>query len=263
MDLGIAGRVAVVAAASRGLGRAVAEALAAEGVRLALGARGAEALERTAAEIRERSGAAVLAHPVDVGDPEAAAGFVRAAEAEFGQVDILVTNAGGPPPTRLANTTREEWKRALDENLLSCVHLVRAALPGMRERRWGRILAIASVSVKQPVPDIILSNTARAGIAGFMKSLANEAAPYGVLANVLCPGFTRTDRLTELAAHLAETRGTPEEAVYREWAKDIPLGRVGEPEEFGAAAAFLASERASYITGTTLQVDGGHIRSLY
>lgn len=263
MDLGIAGRVAVVAAASRGLGRAVAEALAAEGVRLALGARGAEALERTAAEIRERSGAAVLAHPVDVGDPEAAAGFVRAAEAEFGQVDILVTNAGGPPPTRLANTTPEEWKRALDENLLSCVHLVRAALPGMRERRWGRILAIASVSVKQPVPDIILSNTARAGIAGFMKSLANEAAPYGVLANVLCPGFTRTDRLTELAAHLAETRGTPEEAVYREWAKDIPLGRVGEPEEFGAAAAFLASERASYITGTTLQVDGGHIRSLY
>lgn len=263
MDLGIAGRVAVVAAASRGLGRAVAEALAAEGVRLALGARGAEALERTAAEIRDRSGAAVLAHPVDVGDPEAAAGFVRAAEAEFGQVDILVTNAGGPPPTRLANTTPEEWKRALDENLLSCVHLVRAALPGMRERRWGRILAIASVSVKQPVPDIILSNTARAGIAGFMKSLANEAAPYGVLANVLCPGFTRTDRLTELAAHLAETRGTPEEAVYREWAKDIPLGRVGEPEEFGAAAAFLASERASYITGTTLQVDGGHIRSLY
>jgi len=263
LDLGIAGRVAVVAAASRGLGRAVAEALAAEGVRLALGARGAEALERTAAEIRERSGAAVLAHPVDVGDPEAAAGFVRAAEAEFGQVDILVTNAGGPPPTRLANTTPEEWKRALDENLLSCVHLVRAALPGMRERRWGRILAIASVSVKQPVPDIILSNTARAGIAGFMKSLANEAAPYGVLANVLCPGFTRTDRLTELAAHLAETRGTPEEAVYREWAKDIPLGRVGEPEEFGAAAAFLASERASYITGTTLQVDGGHIRSLY
>lgn len=263
MDLGIAGRVAVVAAASRGLGRAVAEALAAEGVRLALGARGAEALERTAAEIRERSGAAVLAHPVDVGDPEAAAGFVRAAEAEFGQVDILVTNAGGPPPTRLANTTPEEWKRALDENLLSCVHLARAALPGMRERRWGRILAIASVSVKQPVPDIILSNTARAGIAGFMKSLANEAAPYGVLANVLCPGFTRTDRLTELAAHLAETRGTPEEAVYREWAKDIPLGRVGEPEEFGAAAAFLASERASYITGTTLQVDGGHIRSLY
>lgn len=262
MDLGIAGRVAVVAAASRGLGRAVAEALAAEGVRLALGARGAEALERTAAEIRERSGAAVLAHPVDVGDPEAAAGFVRAAEAEFGQVDILVTNAGGPPPTRLANTTPEEWKRALDENLLSCVHLARAALPGMRERRWGRILAIASVSVKQPVPDIILSNTARAGIAGFMKSLANEAAPYGVLANVLCPGFTRTDRLTELAAHLAETRGTPEEAVYREWAKDIPLGRVGEPEEFGAAAAFLASERASYITGTTLQVDGGHIRSL-
>lgn len=262
MDLGIAGRVAVVAAASRGLGRAVAEALAAEGVRLALGARGAEALERTAAGIRERSGAAVLAHPVDVGDPEAAAGFVRAAEAEFGQVDILVTNAGGPPPTRLANTTPEEWKQALDENLLSCVHLVRAALPGMRERRWGRILAIASVSVKQPVPDIILSNTARAGIAGFMKSLANEAAPYGVLANVLCPGFTRTDRLAELAAHLAETRGTPEEAVYAEWAEDIPLGRVGEPEEFGAAAAFLASERASYITGTTLQVDGGHIRSL-
>lgn len=262
MDLGIRGRVAVCAAASQGLGRAVAESLAAEGVRVALGARGREALEATAAAIRERHGVDVLAHPVDVGDPEAAKGFVRAAEARFGQVDILVTNAGGPPPTRLRNTTPDEWKAALDENLLSCVHLVRAALPGMIERRWGRILAIASVSVKQPVPDIILSNTARAGIAGFMKSLATEAAPHGVLANVLCPGYTRTARLEELAAHLSATRDVSEEEIYAQWSADIPLGRVGEPAEFGAVAAFLASERASYVTGTVLAVDGGHVRSL-
>ncbi len=262
MDLGIRGRVAVCAAASQGLGRAVAESLAAEGVRVALGARGREALEATAAGIRERHGVDVLAHPVDVGDPEAAKGFVRAAEARFGQVDILVTNAGGPPPTRLRNTTPDEWKAALDENLLSCVHLVRAALPGMIERRWGRILAIASVSVKQPVPDIILSNTARAGIAGFMKSLATEAAPHGVLANVLCPGYTRTARLEELAAHLSATRDVSEEEIYAQWSADIPLGRVGEPAEFGAVAAFLASERASYVTGTVLAVDGGHVRSL-
>ena len=262
MDLGIRGRVAVCAAASQGLGRAVAESLAAEGVRVALGSRGREALEATAAGIRERHGVDVLAHPVDVGDPEAAKGFVRAAEARFGQVDILVTNAGGPPPTRLRNTTPDEWKAALDENLLSCVHLVRAALPGMIERRWGRILAIASVSVKQPVPDIILSNTARAGIAGFMKSLATEAAPHGVLANVLCPGYTRTARLEELAAHLSATRDVSEEEIYAQWSADIPLGRVGEPAEFGAVAAFLASERASYVTGTVLAVDGGHVRSL-
>ncbi len=262
MDLGIAGRVAVVAAASRGLGRAVAEALGAEGVRLAIGARGEETLERTAAAIRKRHGVEVLAHRVDVGDPDATAGFVRAAEDRFGQVDILVTNAGGPPPTRLRDTTPEQWRSAIEENLLSCVHLVRAALPGMTRRRWGRILAIASVSVKQPVPDIILSNTARSGIAGFMKSVANEAAPHGVLANVLCPGYTRTDRLVELADQLAKARRVPAAAVYAEWAADIPLGRVGEPEEFGAAAAFLASERASYITGTVLAVDGGHIRSV-
>ena len=132
----------------------------------------------------------------------------------------------------------------------------------MTSRRWGRIIAIASVSVKQPVPDIILSNTARSGIAGFMKSLANEAAPHGVLANVLCPGYTRTARLVELADHIAATRGGSVDDVYAEWSADIPLGRVGEPEEFGAAAAFLASERASYITGTVLAVDGGHIKSV-
>lgn len=262
MDLGIRGRVAVVAAASQGLGRAVAEALAAEGVRVAVGSRGKEKLEATARAIRERYAVEVLAHPVDVGDPAAAEGFVRAAEGRFGRVDILVTNAGGPPPTRLENTTPEEWKAALDQNLLSCVHLVRAVLPGMIRRRWGRILAIASVSVKQPVPDIILSNTARAGIAGFMKSLANEAAPHGVLANVLCPGYTRTARLVELADHLAAKQGVSVDAVYADWSKEIPMGRVGEPEEFAAAAAFLASERASYITGTVLAVDGGHIRSV-
>lgn len=262
MDLGIAGRVAVVAAGSRGLGRAVAEGLAAEGARLAVGARGEEALERAAAQIREEHGAEVLAHPVDVADPEAAEGFVRAAEARFGRVDILVTNAGGPPPTGLDDAAPAEWRRALDENLLSCVHLVRAALPGMRERRWGRILAIASVSVKQPVPDLILSNTARAGIAGFIKSVADEAGPYGVLANVLCPGFTRTDRLVELAAHRAEAGQIPVGEVYADWARDIPLGRIGEPEEFAAAAVFLASERAGYITGTALSVDGGHTRSV-
>ncbi len=262
MDLGIRDRVAVVAAASQGLGRAVADALAAEGVRLAIGARGRDALEAAAAEIRKARGVEVLAVPLDVGDPEAAARFVRAAESRFGQVDILVTNAGGPPPTRLRDTTPQEWEDALGQNLLSCVHLVRAALPGMISRRWGRILAIASVSVKQPVPDIILSNTARAGIAGFMKSLANEAAPYGVLANVLCPGFTRTARLVELAEHLAAKDGVATDEIYARWSRDIPAGRVGEPEEFAAAAAFLASERASYITGTVLAVDGGHIRSV-
>ena len=262
MNLGISGRSAVIAAGSRGLGRAVAEALAAEGVRLTIGSRGREALERTAAEIRAAHGVEVLAHPVDVGDPQGVADFVHAAEDRFGAVDILVTNAGGPPPTRLKDTTPNDWRRALEQNLLSCVHLVRAALPGMIARRWGRILAIASVSVKQPVPDIILSNTARSGVAGFMKSVSNEAAPHGVLANVLCPGYTRTARLVELASRLAEKRGVPEREIYDAWAADIPLGRVGEPEEFGAAAAFLASERASYITGTVLTVDGGHVRSV-
>ncbi len=262
MDLGLTGRVAVVAAASRGLGRAVARALAAEGVHLALGARTRGPLEETAQAIRDEFGVETLAWPVDVGDPAAAEGFVRAAEARFGKVDILVTNTGGPPPMRLPATTAAIWKDALEQILLSTVHLVRAAVPGMRERGWGRIVAIASVSVKQPVPDIILSNTARSGVAGFIKSVADEAAPDGVLANVLCPGYTRTDRLVEIASHIAARRGIPEADVYGEWARDIPLGRVGEPEEFGAVAAFLASERASYVTGTVLQVDGGHVRSV-
>ncbi len=262
MDLSLTGRVAAVAASSRGLGRAVAEALAAEGVQLALGARNPGPLEETAAAISDRFGVETLAHPADVGKPEEALGFVRAAEARFGKVDILVTNTGGPPPMRLPATTPELWREALDQILLSTVHLVRAAAPGMRERRWGRILAIASVSVKQPVPDIILSNTARAGIAGFIKSVADEMAPFGVLANVLCPGYTRTARLVEIAEHIAKRRGVPEAEVYREWAAEIPLGRVGEPEEFGAVAAFLASERASYVTGTVLAVDGGHVRSV-
>ena len=168
-------------------------------------------------------------------------GFVQAAEKRFGQVDILVTNAGGPPPTRLKDTTSQQWRDALEANLLSCVNLVRAALPGVISRRWGRILAIASVSVKQPVPDIILSNTARSGIAGFMKSLANEAAPHGVLANVLCPGYTRTAGLVELVAGSAPAAGSGvrHRREPEGWRGD-PGWRGFRAEDFSEGQALLA-----------------------
>ena len=263
MDLGLKGKVALVAAASRGLGRAVAEELAAEGASLVLCARGAEALRATRDQIALQSGAPVVAVPADVSLAEDVARVVGAARERFGHIDILVTNAGGPPAGKFESLTREQWEAATRLTLHSAIELTRHVLPDMKERRWGRILNITSIAVKQPVENLILSNSLRAAVTGFARTLANEVAGDGITVNNILPGYTRTERVEELANMMAEKEGISPADFTAKWEREIPMKRLGEPREFAALAAFLVSERASYITGTSIQVDGGWIRSLF
>ncbi len=263
MNLGIAGRVALVAASSKGLGRAVAEELAAEGAHLLMCARGEAALADAAASADARGSGDVVGIPADLSDPADVAGLVDAAMARFGRVDILVNNAGGPPPGKFEDHDRAAWKAAVRLNLESAIDLTRAVLPGMKERGWGRILNITSVAAKEPEADLILSNSVRAAVTGFAKSLSNEVAMYGVTVNNVLPGFTRTARLEELAAVRAEAAGISTEDVEMLWNARIPANRLGDPREFAAVVAFLASERASYVTGVSIAVDGGRTRALH
>lgn len=261
MDLGLKGRTAFVAAASRGLGRAIAEELAAEGCAVACCARSG-GIADVAREIGERHGVRAEGIVADVSVPEQVDAAVAAALRALGRIDILVTNAGGPPPGPFEQHTREDWRRAVELNLDSVVNLARAVLPGMKERRWGRILNVTSIAVKQPVENLILSNAVRAAVTGFARSLANEVAPFNVTVNNLMPGYTRTERLETLAAANAKAKGITREEAFAQWDRQIPMGRVGEPREFAALAAFLASDRASYITAQSIAVDGGWIKSL-
>ena len=262
MDLGLRGKVALVAAASKGLGRAVAEELAAEGAKLAICSRDAEAIESVGNEIAQRTGAEVLARAADVSRTADVDAFVDAALSIFGRVDILLTNSGGPPPGRFETLDLAAWRKAAELTLFAPVEFARRLLPGMKERRWGRILNVTSITVKQPVDNLMLSNSLRAAVTGWARTLANEVGETGVTVNNLIPGYTRTDRVVELSQVIAKRDGiTTDEAVAR-WEREIPLGRLGEPREFAALAAFIASERASYITGQSIAVDGGWIKSL-
>ena len=263
MDLGIKDRVAVVAASSRGLGKAVAEALAAEGAKLALCARNEKTLAATAESIRRRWGTDVLDRALDVTEPEAVKKFVAATIERFGRVDIGVANAGGPPSKVFADTTLEDWRSAFDLNFMSTLYLVRELLPHMRKQKWGRIVAITSITVKQPTEGLILSNAIRAGVAGLMKSLANEYAADNILFNNVCPGFTATDRLNDVASTQAAAQGVPREEIVGRWTRNIPLGRLGRPDEFASVVAFLCSERAGYVTGTSTAIDGGAVKGIY
>jgi 3-oxoacyl-[acyl-carrier protein] reductase len=262
MDLGLGDKVALVAASSRGLGRAVAEELAREGAQLVLCARGEAALRETAEAIRASTGVRVEAVPADVSQPAGVAKVVSAAMGAFGRVDVLVTNGGGPPAGPFETHSLEAWHEAMRQNLDSVVELTRAVLPGMKERRWGRIINVTSIAVKQPVDNLILSNSVRAAVTGFARTLANEVAQYGITVNNVMPGYTRTQRVDELAARNATLKGTSAEAQLAVWESQIPAGRLGAPEEFAAMVAFLASERASYTTGASIPVDGGWIRAL-
>jgi 3-oxoacyl-[acyl-carrier protein] reductase len=262
MDFGLEGRVALVAASSKGLGRAVAEELAAEGASLVLCARGEAGLRATADAIAKGYDVPVLPVPADVGKFGEAERVVRAGLAKFGKIDILLTNSGGPPPGPFESLSRESWDSATALLLGSVVEFCRAVLPGMKDRRWGRILNVCSIAAKQPVDNLMLSNSVRAAVIGFARTLANEVASFGITVNNLLPGFTRTERMVELAEVTAKKEGiTPEQALAR-YAAAVPLGRMGEPREFAALAAFLAGERASYITGQSIAVDGGWIRAL-
>lgn len=263
MQFDLKGKRALVAAASRGLGRAVAEELAAEGCDLLICARGAEALEVARSELSDSYSVRVLARSVDLAKPEGAEAVTKMANDELGGVDILVTNVGGPPAGRFAEHSPEVWRNAFQQNLESVLNLTRGVLPGMQERGWGRILNITSIAVKQPVDQLILSNSMRAAVTGFARSLANEVASCGITVNNVMPGYTRTERLEELAESSAAARNCRPAEVFADWERQIPMGRLGSPSEFAALVAFLASARASYITGTSIPVDGGWVRALY
>ncbi len=255
--------MALVSGASRGLGKAVAATLAAEGARLSLASRDARVLEATAREIETDSGADVIFRPTDVTREREVTAWVEETRERFGRVDILVANAGGPPSTKFDTTEPSAFRDAIELNLLSTILLCRAVVPGMKERREGRIVAITSIAAKQPVDGLILSNTARSGVLGFMKTLSNELGPFGIGVNVVCPGYTRTDRLVELAARMSEREGISEEDVHRRWTSEVPMGRLGEPSELAAVVALLCSERAGYVTGTAIQVDGGAVKGVF
>lgn len=262
MDLGLQGRVAIVAAASKGLGRAVAEELAREGASVAICARTASEIEQAAAQIHKSTGHEVFHQAVDVTNPAAVSHFVAAVEEHFGRLDICVTNSGGPPSKPFVDTNSEDWRSAVELLLMSAVFFAREVLPRMEKNKWGRFITITSSAVKQPVDGLLLSNSIRAAVTGLARTLANEYAANGITVNNVCPGYTRTARLDGLAATISARTGTQPQTVFADWTRQIPAGRIGTPQEFTAVVAFLASERASYVNGVSIAVDGGMVRSL-
>lgn len=262
MDLGLRGKVAIVAAASKGLGFAAASELAREGAEVAICARTAADLERAASAIGQETGRAVFWQALDVTDVGRVQKFVDAVERRHGRLDICVTNTGGPPAKKFAELSLDEWRTAVDQMLMSAVYFAREVLPRMRKNRWGRFITITSISVKQPIDGLLLSNSIRAAVTGLARTLANEYGADGITVNNVCPGYTLTERLDELAAKLSQDAGVPREKIYERWGAQAPAGRLGRPEELAAVIAFLASERAGYVNGVSLAVDGGLARGL-
>jgi 3-oxoacyl-[acyl-carrier protein] reductase len=262
VDLGLKDRVAIVAASSQGIGLSTAQAFAAEGCRVAMCARNAQKLEAAAEKIRKQSSVDVFTQAFDVTDESAVHNFVDAVAQRFGSVDICVTNAGGPPAKGFLAAGTEEWRKALDANFLSTVYFAREVIPHMQRKRWGRIITLTSISTKQPVPDLVLSNASRAAVVGLVKSLANEFGKDGILVNNVGPGYTATDRLKELARARAAAQGKSEDEIFAAWANDAAVKRIAESREIADTIVWLASERASYITGQTILVDGGAYKGL-
>ena len=262
MNLGLQGKVAAVAAASKGLGKASALELAREGCAVAICAREESALHATAQEIAEATGARIVPVVADMTRAEDITRFIDTARTELGDPLILVTNAGGPPGGFFDQFDDAAWERAVNLTLMSTVRLIRAALPGMRQAGWGRIVNITSISVKQPIDELLLSNAIRPGVIGLAKTLAGQLAKEGITVNNVAPGYTLTDRQYELARVRAGREGRSIEEIIEASGQNIPAGRIGQPEELAAVVAFLASARASYVTGSTIAVDGGSTRGL-
>jgi 3-oxoacyl-[acyl-carrier protein] reductase len=263
LDLGLKGKAAIVGGSSQGLGRAIAEELAAEGADVVICSRDSANLEQALDKIEEATDARIVAVPADLSEPGDVEKVVDVGLATLGKIDILVTNTGGPPTGRFEDLTPADWDQAVRQLLNSAVNFARSVLPGMKSRGWGRIINVTSVAVKQPIDGLLLSNSVRAGLTGFARTLANEVASFGVTVNNVLPGYTRTDRLVELAEQSAAAgRVESAKAIFATWEEEIPAGRLGEPEELAALVAFLASERAAYITGASITVDGGWTKGL-
>ena len=262
METGLRGKTVLITGASQGMGRATAEAFAAEGARLAMCARNQKTLEAAQAEISSRHKIEVMVEAVDVTDADKLRRFVAAAAEHFGGIDVAVANAGGPPAKNFLSLTPDDWRKAVDVNFLSVVTLAREVIPHMQRKRWGRFITITSTSVRQPIPDLLLSNSVRPAVVGLIKSLAIEFGKDGLTFNNIAPGYTATERLSELSKVRALAAGTSEEQIRERWAQEIPLRRLGEPQEIADAIIWLASDRAAYVTGQTLVVDGGNYRGL-
>ncbi len=262
MDLGLNGKVAVVTASSRGLGKAVALKLAQEGANVVICARNKIILKEAEAEIKNVTQSQVLAIQTDVTRHSDVKELIRKTIDTFGKIDILVTNAGGPPAGTFLDFSIEDWKNAIELNLMSTIYLTHEVIPHMLKQQYGRIVMITSVSVKQPLDNLILSNVARAGVVALAKSLSNEFGDKNILVNVVAPGYTMTERLKALAEKIAQKEGITEQDVIARWEAQNALKRIGTPEEFANVVVFLVSDRASYITGTTLAIDGGFVKSL-
>lgn len=263
MDLGLNDKVALVTASSRGIGKATAERLAREGAKVVICSRNQESLNEAAKDILDTTGREVLPVKCDVTKAEDITAMFSTVEKYLDQVDILVCNSGGPPQGTFETLNERDFSWAIDLNLKSTINLCRHAVPGMKDRRWGRIIALTSISAKQPLDDLILSNTVRAGVLGFIKSLANEMAQYNVTANSICPGFTATQRLKDFAEGLSRNSQVSTEQIFTSWERSIPAKRLAKPAEPANLIAFLASEGAAYITGTAVQIDGGFIKGLF
>jgi len=262
MELGIKGKIAAVSASSRGLGFAAALELAREGALLGICSRDRERIEEAARKIKSETGVQVFPLVADVSNEKEATGFIEKVAESYGRLDILVTNAGGPPPGGVEELDIEVVKKGFNLTLLSTIAMIKAAIPFMRKNGWGRIVNITSITVKQPEVRLLMSNTMRAGIVGFSKSISRELARENILINNVAPGHTRTERLSELAEDVARIKGVSSSDVFREWEASIPMGRLGEPGELAKVIAFLASEASSYVTGVTIQVDGGRVQGI-
>ncbi|HBY93288.1 MAG: SDR family oxidoreductase [Ardenticatenaceae bacterium] len=263
MNLGLAGRAALVGASSKGIGKACAFGFAREGTNVTICARHEDELAQVAQEIRDETGVEVLAVPTDLTNPDQIKRLVQQHMDRFGRIDVLVTNNGGPPASRFVNTTTDQWQLGLDMSLWNVIRLCSEVVPHMQRQHDGRIVNLVSVSAREPIDGLILSNVARAGVLGLAKTMANELAHDGIRINNVCPGSTLTPRMATLSAGLAQQRGATPTDVIADWEANIPLGRMGKPDEIANVVVFLASDAASFVTGTTIVVDGGQTRAVF